>query len=305
MSIGGVCLLIDVHRALVLSKEIVIEVAMAGIYLLPGSKADDTNITESPPVSLHDFCQIYARQDDPITQMGDDYYISIERFITAPQTRRVAFSENNWDLGKINADVLVSFVPGFLVHTSPPPTGISVQIYLCVKTIRVKANRVSSFNVRAFLHNVEKPFTNSVMSTHQAIEVVDKSRSFQNCPWIKDCFCLEKDVCHLVLKSLKDYGLVYEKTDAKLYVSHFPWTTPLSCVHPTMISKPSHVYVHALSDLWMFPKTGECCNCQRLDVDVRASYTYPHVKSEPLLCTSCQQLHKKFKRDMDNAMKYD
>ena len=106
----GVCLVIDAHLALVCEeKEIAIEFEMAGIYLLPGSKADDTNMTESPPVSLHDFCQIYARQDDPITQINDDYYISMERFIMAPQTRRVAFAENNWDLGKINADVLVSF----------------------------------------------------------------------------------------------------------------------------------------------------------------------------------------------------
>ena len=57
---------------------------MAGIYLLPGSKTDETNMTESPPVSLDEFLQVYARQDDPITQIDDDY-ISIERFIMAPQ----------------------------------------------------------------------------------------------------------------------------------------------------------------------------------------------------------------------------
>lgn len=275
---------------------------MAGVYLFPGSsKSDESSHTQSPPISLECFSQVYARQDDPVTEIDDEYFISIERFIMAPHTKRVAFSEALWDAKSLDPDVLVSFIPGFQVKTNVPPLGISVRIYLCVKTIRIH-NRLSEFNVRAFLRNIEKPFTNSVSSTDEQIFVQDKSRRFQNIPWIKDALTLEDDVCHLLLRSLCDYGLMYEK-NTRMYLSHFPWTTlKLCCLHPTAIAKPSHLYVHALSDLWMLPKKGKCCNCSKVNVDVKASFTYPHVKSEPLLCVPCQRLNKKFKLDMDKAM---
>ena len=164
---------------------------MAGFYVSPGSsKSDESSLTQSPPISLDNFVQVYARQDDPVTQIDEDYYISIERFIMAPHTKRVAFSENLWDMKKVDADVLVSFVPGFQVHTNPYPLGNSVRIYLCVKTIRVK-KRLALFNVRAFLRNIENPFTNSVCSTEEPIRVVDKSVKFQNTPWIKDAMAID------------------------------------------------------------------------------------------------------------------
>ena len=278
---------------------------MAGFYLFPGSsKTHELSVTTSPAMSMDNFVQVYARQDDPTTQIDEDYYISLERFVMGPQTRRVAFSEKPWDAQKINADIIVSFIPGFLVHTNAYPLGNSVRIYTCVKTIRIK-KRLAGFNVKAFLRNIEKPFTNSVCSTKEPLEVVDRSQKFANVPWIKDSMLLEDDVCSLLLQTLCEYGLLYEKEDGKIYISHFPWTTfSIACVHPTRLTNVPYLHVHALSDLWMCPTKGKCVNCESFNVEVKASYTYPYIKSEPLLCVTCKRLNKKYESDMNKALKY-